>query len=873
MSFQSIFRNLRAFFNPQRLVRRSVETHYALAEACLIGLVSALAAVLLKQGIGWLGTSRIQMAQHYGAFVALPITGVTLGFVAGWVIEIFSPAASGGGIPQVKAVLAQFPISLSLRVAIAKTIGTILILGSGFTLGRRGPTVHIGAALAAQLSSWVPTSPEHRRQMIAAGAAAGLAAGFNTPIAGVMFVIEELMRDVSDLTLETAILASFTGAVVSRLLGSADLNLVVTDSQGNLSAAEIPFYLLLGLLAGLLGALFNKGILFSLKFNRRLNLAMPWRIAISGLISGLVLAGLPEFFRNHAGLRESLMMGGNLGWETIAIAFAAHFTLTLLAYGSGAPGGLFSPALILGSALGYLVSSIAIFSLGEASQYTYALTGMGAFFTAVVRVPITAIVIIFEITADFNLVLPLMIGCAVAYIVGETAFPGSIYQHLLKNSGIQLEESHGDQFLAGITAAEVMQREVETLPLDLNLEQALQIFSRSSHHGFPVLENGELVGLVTQTELASLGQKSGQLILKDVMIPRPVTVNPQATLSSVLYLLNRYQLSHLPVIEGHKLLGIITRSDVIRVEADQLSGEANQVGFKPQPSYAVYQTRAPVVGRGRILLPLANPETAPDLLKIATAITRHRQYELECLQVIQIPRHQAPDQTPVTTTKQRRLFRQAEQLAKRWQIPLHTQIRVAHDTAQAILDTVRDRHIDLLIMGWKGTTVTPGQIFGYVTDSIIRQAPCDVILIKQGSQAHSYPRNKGKETSWLIPIAGGPNTQRALQLLPCLTTLAPNSQIWLCQVFPPTETDTGYEALASTAYALKKQFSCSVLPIPIRSYSISEAVISLAKAENCNVVVLGATREGLLQQAIHGNIPQTIAQGVDSTVILVRGAL
>ncbi len=297
------------------LATTSVDIRYALLEACLIGLFSAFTALLLKEGVGWLGGWRIKVTYLYGSHLSLPLVGLSLGFLAGWLVERLAPAAAGGGIPQVKAALARYPIMLNLRVAVVKTLGTILSIGAGLTLGRRGPTVHIGAALAAQLSRWIPNSPANRRQMIAAGAAAGLAAGFNTPIAGVLFVIEELMRDISGLTLEIAIIASFTGAVVSRLFEFADLNLhdilsISSSSPGNsFTLIEIPFCLLLGILAGLLGGLFNRGIMAAMGFSRRLPLAMPWRIGMAGLISGMVIGYLPDIFRDNTGLRELLVTG------------------------------------------------------------------------------------------------------------------------------------------------------------------------------------------------------------------------------------------------------------------------------------------------------------------------------------------------------------------------------------------------------------------------------------------------------------------------------------------------------------------------------------------------------------------------------------
>lgn len=873
----NFWKRLRRTVSPQQLVRRSVETRYALAEACLIGLISALAALLLKEGIGSLGWLRLQVARSVGAEIALPAFGLVLGAIAGWWVERMSPAAAGGGIPQVKAALAQYPMPLSLRVAVVKMVGTILVLGAGLTLGRRGPTVHIGAALAAQLSRWVPTAPEHRRRMIAAGAAAGLAAGFNTPIAGVMFVIEELMRDVSNLTLETAILASFTGAVVSRVLDSADLDLpgqmLDATMQTSFSAVEIPFFLLLGILAGLLGGVFNRGIIWARNFNHHLQWPMAVRVGLAGLLSGSIVAFLPPFFQNNAGLREFLVTG-SAGWQTTAIAFTAHFFLTLLAYGSGAPGGLFAPALVLGSALGFLVGTAEVVLMGSGSTMTYALTGMGAFFTGVVRVPVTAIVIVFEITADFELVLPLMLACAMAYIVGESIYSGSIYQHLLAISNIELqEETQSNRLLENVKATDVMQRQVETLSSQMTVAEAREAFSNSRLRGFPVTEQGKLVGIITQTDMAKLAARPGDLPLSEIMTPQPITVKPQTSLSQVLYVLDRHQLAHLPVTQGSRLVGIITRTDIIRAEADLLSGKLPQGAAKSESSYMVYATRAPGVGKGRILLPIANPEHVSRLLKMAGAIAQYHDYELECLQVIAVPRHTSPSQAQVKTLKYRRTLRQAEKLGKDLGISVHTQVRVAHDVAEAILETIREHHIDLILMGWKGNTATPGRIFGGVMDTVIRQAPCDVMVVKLGEYV-PLPELQLRP-NWLIPIAGGPNTRRALQLLPALLKFnRPLAQprLWLAQVHPPQDFEADYSGLEKVAHRLRKKLELPVMTAPLRGHSVVNSIIRFAKKEHCDVVILGASREGLLKQTVQGNIPDEIARSVKSTVILVRSA-
>jgi CIC family chloride channel protein len=897
LSFPKRFRQ---WLLPRTRLAMPMAKRSAYAEACLIGFVSALAAVLLKFGIGWLGAWRVHASIALPALLVLPLVGLLLGLLCGWLLERVGPESTGSGIPQVKAVLAQFPIALNLRVALVKLVTTILAVGSGLAMGRQGPTVQIGAAVAAQLSLWVPTSPDHRRQMIAAGAGAGLAAAFNAPIAGVLFVVEELLQDLSGLTLGTAILASFIGAVVSRLLGgrSLDLNLELTQLNSSFFAPEIPFYVLLGILAGLLGGLFNKGILASLTFYKGLSLSLPLRIGLAGFISGCVVALLPISFRNNSGLKE-LLLTGEANWEFASIAFVAHFVLTIVAYGSGAPGGLFNPSLILGAALGYLVGLAEYHILGMSTPTSYALAGMGAFFSAVSKAPITAIVIVFEITTDFNLVLPLMIAGVVSYLVADSISKGSLYQRLLEWNGYTLpKDTKTNQPWATLTAADLMQRRVETLSSNLPLDEVVQAFSRSHHRGFPVVDDDDkLVGIVTQTDLAKAAQRQtpGQTSLEQIMTPKPVTVSPSASLANVLYILNRYQLSRLPVTEARKLVGIITRSDLIKAQADQLSGRSGdrtgEIEPVPEPSYVVYQTQSPQLGKGRLLVPLANPETAQALLHLAAAIARDRQYELECLQVIVVPRHNPPNETAVNTTKSRRLLRQAESLAQELDIPIHTQIRVAHDVANAVLETIKERHINLMFMGWTGSTSTPGRIFGNAVDTLIRQASCDVVLVKLGDKIQHRTNSRLEESEekaefletkqkiknpkwnrWLVPTAGGPNAQQALQLLPSLVSASDSPEITLCQVFNPSlNPDT--TDLYQSAHFLSRRLGCPVRAIPVRSSPVSESVIQLTVTENSDVVVLGASREGLLQQVIQGNIPEAIARGCDCTVILVRCAL
>jgi CIC family chloride channel protein len=854
----------------------------AIFEAGVIGLVSGLAAVLLKQGAEWMSGWRVAIASEPGQLWLLPLIGLMGGLVAGFLVEQLSPEARGSGIPQVKAGLASFPVSLNLRVALVKLVSVIIVMGSGLSLGRQGPTVHIGAALAAQFNQWIPTSPEYRRQLLAAGAAAGLAAGFNAPIAGVLFVVEELLHDFSGLTLGTAILASFIGAVVARLLGDQGLSLNSTmdSSLANVSLQDIPFLAIVGLLAGIFGALFSRSVFTSVSFNHRiLQLRLPWKVGLAGMVTGLVMMLLPTIFWETTGL-PNFLDDEYLVWHVALLAFVVKFVLTVIACGSGAPGGIFAPALILGASLGYLIGtfaeSIALWidlpfgiSPDIGSSSTYALAGMGAFFSAVTKGPITAIIIVFEMTTDFNLVLPLMITSVIASLVAEQLFNGSLYNRLLRLKGIQIDEHTENRSgqLTELKAADLMQRRVETLSSQMSLSDAIQAFSRSHHRGFPVVDQGRLVGIVTQSDLgdtSSYPKGTDNTTLADIMTPQPVTVKAHDPLTHVLYLLNRFKISRLPVIETHKLVGIITRADIIRAESDQLSGDRPQFGPVSEPSYVAYQTQGPATGQGRILVLLHNPKTSEVLLRIAGAIAQDRNYELECLQVVTVSRSQPPDETAVRTTQARRMLRHAEHFGREHHISVHTQARIAHDVAQAVLETIKQRHIDLAIMGWRGKTVTQGRVFGDVVDTIIRQAPCDVMVVKRG-ETDQFNR-------WLVPVAGGPNAKQAFDIIPSLVRLGDSPEVNVCQVFTSVEAASQSTTLTDFATDLEHRLVCPVSEIPVWGSHIADSVLLLAEKQHTEVLLIGASREGLLQHAIKGNIPEAIARKSHSTVILFRSA-
>lgn len=556
----------------------------AVVESCLIGLAAGLAAVAVKQGVGLLGGLRLNLCVQYPAWLALPLFGLAGGLIAGLLVEHVSPETAGSGIPQVKALLKGGPVKFNLRIAWVKLLGGVSALGSGLLLGREGPTVQVGAAFAAQFERWLPTSPTHRRQLIAAGAGAGLAAAFNAPIAGVLFVAEELLKDVSGFTLGTAVLASMVASAVCEWLGGMALGIDFRQElpASSFSLEEIPFYMLLGAAAGLLGSLFNAGILSSLTINfRRSKLPLMWRVALAGLLSGSLVACLPPLFYDNAGLRH-LLVSGEPNWKVAAIAFAVQFVLTVIAYGSGAPGGLFAPTLMLGASLGYLTGLLAASMLDTSMPHTFALAGMGAFFSGAVRAPITAVVIVFEMTHQFSLVLPLMIVCIVAWLVGEKISPGPLYDRLVEWSSLLTARAQVP--LRQPTATDVMRPVTHTLSASSTLKEAAAAFRKLRVHECAVVDEQKFVGILSDTDLLASCQEhlSDLTLAGELVAPNPVTVQASTPLSAIAAILQAEDATLLPVIQDGALIGTITPADLVRFQADGVQTGEQETSKPPQ---------------------------------------------------------------------------------------------------------------------------------------------------------------------------------------------------------------------------------------------------------------------------------------------------
>lgn len=808
----------------------------AVVEACIIGLAAALGAVSLKWGVGFIGSLRIHLASEQA--LSLPLVGLLGGLIAGALIQYVVPSAAGSGIPQTKAALAGVPMKLDLTTAAVKLAGCITSLGSGLALGREGPTVQVAAALASTFSGWLKTSPTHRIQLIAAGAGAGLAAAFNAPLAGVLFVLEELIKKMSGLAVGTTVVACFVAAVTSRLVGvhSLDVNMSELFSKATFNFIDIPFLIILGILAGISAAFFNKTILFSMSFNRDvIKLPITVSCGLAGLVTGLIVMNLPELYWNYAGLRSLIVQGGT-DINVITTALLIQFFLTILAYGLGAPGGLFAPSLTMGACLGHLVAVMEQQLTNSGDVGTMAIVGMGAFFCAVARVPMTAVVIVFEMTQDFNVVLPLMVCCVVSYLVAERLDPGSLYDRLVAWSGISLEEESESGILNRLRANNFMTREVKTITSDASLATVESIFQEAHHRGFPVVDdNHKVVGIVANPDLKAAIQRKlkPETPVQRFMTPRPITVRPDESLAGVLYLMEKYKVSRLPVVERDKLIGIITRNDIVSAESRAFSMRTTS-GSR---SYPIYQSRSPEAGVGRMLVAVGDPKAAGALVRLAAQIAREKNYELECLHVITVPLDRSPSTASVSTAIGRELLGQCETIGTELSVPIHTSIRVAHDVSAAIAETILDRNISIFLMRYVGSKRS--QKSDRLIQAILSSSTCAVVLV--GKLFQNSSRSK-----FTIPIGDFLDDELPTEL--SLSLIENESTMALCRVTHPKRADSADDVdqrMSRLHRRCHENGGVKIEETSIVANSPAAILIAMQELTDSDVLVLGLPRNYL----------------------------
>lgn len=419
---------------------RPREIHFA--RAALVGSLAGAIAVFFQMSLSAAEKIRIDYLNYFSngfvpGWILLALFSGACGCLAGWLTVSFAPEATGSGIPHVKAVLMHLRVMRWRSLIPVKFFGGMLAIAGGFSLGREGPTVQLGAAVGAGLAEKMNIPRRHRSHLIACGAGAGLAAAFNAPLAGFIFVIEELRREFSPVTYGTALIAAVMADVITRATLGSDPSFAIRDIPTPTLSA-FPYILLLGLLAGLIGVGFQSGLIAGLNLVDRIRPILPrWsRAACVGLIVGLVGWFIPQTMGpGHNTVESFNQLGGEniFGIPFLCLLFCLKFLLLIICYCSGVPGGIFAPLLTLGAILGIVLGELgkAMAIPFVATPAAMAVVGMASLLSAVVRAPLTAVILIVEMTANYELLFFLLTACMVSYLVAAHFECKPIYETLL----------------------------------------------------------------------------------------------------------------------------------------------------------------------------------------------------------------------------------------------------------------------------------------------------------------------------------------------------------------------------------------------------------------------------------------------------------
>lgn len=425
----------------QQSLLLSRQRHRLMAQAILLGLLTGMVAVGFHLALDYgevLRNRIIGLAHQHTA--AGPCIIMGLAFMAvmlsAGLVSRFSPEASGSGIPHLKAVLLGHRLPFRwLRVLVVKFLSTTIGGAGGLVLGREGPTVHMGSAIGQGLANlWPGKDCADRSVLIATGGGAGLAAAFNAPLSGLIFVLEELERRCASLEFFSAAIACLVADMVCRAaLGQRPTFHVIIPGTP-------PLYLLitfvpLGILSAIFGSLFTRSLLWGQKLTRLTFWPkLGWWIALAALVT-LAAWLTPELLGGGQNFVNEVLQGKELTLQTVGLFFILRFVLTIGSASSGAAGGIFMPILVLGALLGWGVGETTqmLFPEWNVDSNLFAVVGMAAYFSAVVQAPLTGIVLIIEMTENYTLVLPLFIACFSALLIADWAGNPPIYEALLEN--------------------------------------------------------------------------------------------------------------------------------------------------------------------------------------------------------------------------------------------------------------------------------------------------------------------------------------------------------------------------------------------------------------------------------------------------------
>src|SRR5579864_1975336 len=497
--------------------------------------------------------------------VLFPIIG---SLVIGYLLFRYFPYARGSGVPQTKAALFAREGRITLRTVLGKFFCTSVTLASGIPLGREGPSVQVGAGIGSVLGRFLGLRTEQVKKLIPVGAAAAIAAAFNTPLAAVLFALEEIVGDLNAPVMGAVVLASATAWVVLRVL-LGDHPLLKVPQYQLVHPLEFAVYAVLGVAGGVVSVAFTKILLgMRARFLRFPQNTVWFQPVAGGLLVGLMGWFVPQVLGVGYGFVGD-GLNGRMAFNLMVLLVVLKLIAVTTSYASGNAGGIFGPSLFIGAMLGGTVGTVAhhLFPAYTATPGAYALVGMGALFAGIVRAPMTSVLMIFEMTQDYQVIVPLMIANLVSLFIASRLQHEPIYEALAVQDGIHLPTSESRKRYGLRQIARVMQPASQLLPAEITVREALERVQSSEFRTWLVTDRRGVIGVINlsrlERELAEGADKKVGNLVDALAFPH---VHPDQGFDLALERMGANQIEILPVVnraDVHKLEGIVAVQDVL----------------------------------------------------------------------------------------------------------------------------------------------------------------------------------------------------------------------------------------------------------------------------------------------------------------------
>ena len=501
----------------------------------------------------------------------LPLMPMLGGLFIGLICKYFPNAVKENGVHKVMYAVALNDGKVRKRTIASCAVTSSITIGSGGSAGREGPTVQIGAAVGSTIGQLLHLSTERMRVLVGCGAAAGIAASFNAPLAGVLFALEIILGDFAIHTFSPIIIASVIGTVTGRALEGNEVTFNVPVHE-LVHPTEIIFYLALGMLCGIVARLFTFMYFYVQQiFEEKFNMPDLYKPAIGGLIVGMVSIFMPQILGNGYDVMEQALTG-QMFWGLAFLLVFMKIICTSITLGSGGMGGVFAPSLFIGAMVGTAFGSSVhfIFPTLSASAETYSVVGMGAVAGAVMQAPLTNILMLFELTNDYTLILPIMATCIAASYTYQRFTKHSIYMQYLLNKGINIRHGRETSIMNSIKVQDVMSTDITTIAQEMPFRKILETISYSKNFYFPVLDNkGDMTGILSFSDIREVifeEQLGDLLVAGELANTKVYSLTPQQNLNEAMEIFSQLDVDQLPVVRSEdklKVIGMLTRGDMM----------------------------------------------------------------------------------------------------------------------------------------------------------------------------------------------------------------------------------------------------------------------------------------------------------------------